>query len=139
MSRWLVDTGPIMAYLDAGDSQHESVAEALNAFRGHLVTTSAVVTEAMFFLGDTTRGPKLLAEFVGSSEMRVYDFAGRDALWEVAELMERYSDTPMDYADATLVLLAEALDVRSILTLDRRGFSTYRTPTRKSFQLVLEL
>jgi predicted nucleic acid-binding protein len=70
--------------------------------------------------------------------MRVYDFAGRDELWEAAELMERYGDTPMDYADATLVLLAEALDLRSILTLDRHGFSAYRTPTRKSFKLVLE-
>lgn len=133
-----MDTGPIVAYLDAGDPQHEPVAQVLNAFRGRLVTTSAVVTEAMFFLGETTRGPKLLAEFVGASEMRVYDFAGRDELWEAAELMERYGDTPMDYADATLVLLAEALDVRSILTLDRRGFSAYRTPTRKSFKLVLE-
>jgi predicted nucleic acid-binding protein len=33
----------------------------------------------------------------------------------------------MDYADATLVLLAEDLGASEILTLDRRGFSTYRT------------
>lgn len=52
--------------------------------------------------------------------------------------MQRYRDTPMDLADATLVLLAEALSVREILTLDRRGFSTYRTRSRRSFRLVLD-
>ena len=42
-------------------------------------------------------------------------------------------------ADATLVLLAEALDVHQILTLDRRGFSSYRTRLRQHLQLVLDL
>jgi uncharacterized protein len=53
-------------------------------------------------------------------------------------LMTRYEDTPMDFADATLVLLAEELGVTDILTLDRRGFSTYRTATGKAFRLRLE-
>ena len=50
--------------------------------------------------------------------------------------MEQYAETPMDFADATLVLLADDLDVRRIFTLDRRGFSTYRTRSRKAFQVV---
>ena len=53
------------------------------------------------------------------------------------DLMARYRDTPMDFADATLVLLADTLGVRDILTLDRRGFRTYRTAKRQSFQLLL--
>jgi len=52
-------------------------------------------------------------------------------------LMERYADTPMDFADATLVLAADHLDVADVLTLDRRGFSTYRTSKRRAFRLVL--
>jgi predicted nucleic acid-binding protein len=52
--------------------------------------------------------------------------------------MERYSDTPMDFADATLVLLAEVFEVLDILTLDRRGFSTYRTAGGSAFRLVLD-
>mgnify|MGYP003519719854 CR=1 FL=1 len=38
----------------------------------------------------------------------------------------------MDYADATLVLLAEALNVNEILTLDRRGFSAYRIKRKQA-------
>lgn len=68
----------------------------------------------------------MLAELVAASRMEVYDFAQAAELHEAAALMERYADTPMDYADATLVLLADGPRVDEILTLDRRGFSTYR-------------
>jgi len=139
MNRWLVDTGPIVAYLDATDPQHAQAVTTLEQFRGQLVTSGAVLTEAMFLLSDTVGGPRLLAEFVSASGMRIYDLAQPNELSAAAELMERYGDTPMDYADATLVLLAEALGTTTILTLDRRGFSTYRTRSRKSFRLALEI
>jgi predicted nucleic acid-binding protein len=53
-------------------------------------------------------------------------------------MMERYRDTPMDFADATLVLVADVLEIFDILTLDRRGFATYRTGTGRGFRLVLD-
>ena len=52
--------------------------------------------------------------------------------------MKKYADTPMDFADATLVMLAEALEVFDVLTLNRRGFSTYRTGDGSGFRLVLD-
>ncbi len=52
--------------------------------------------------------------------------------------MEKYSDTPMDYADATLVLLAERLEVYEVATLDRRGFSAYRTSGGKPILQVFD-
>jgi predicted nucleic acid-binding protein len=82
-------------------------------------------------------GPRSLAEFIGSSDTLVYDLAQPPELEAAAALMERYSDTPMDYADATLVLLADALRLNTVLTLDRRGFATYRTPSRRAFKLAL--
>lgn len=41
----------------------------------------------------------------------------------------------MDYADATLVQLAEESGVRRVFTLDRRGFSCYRLSRRRGFEL----
>jgi predicted nucleic acid-binding protein len=138
VSDWLVDTGPIVAYLNAVDSAHARVVERLDRFAGRLVTSGAVVTESMYFLSATPQGPRRLAEFVADSGMRVFDLAQAAELQAAALLMERYADTPMDYADATLVLLAEALGIHDVLTLDRRGFSSYRARSRKSFRLVLE-
>jgi uncharacterized protein len=138
VNQWIIDTGPIVAYLDSADAEHVRVAACVDEFSGRLVTTGAVVTEAMFFVSATTQGPLRLAEFVVDSGMHVFDLAQPLDLRAAAELMERYSDTPMDYADATLVLLAEALRIHDVLTLDRRGFSTYRPARGKAFRLPLE-
>jgi len=135
---WLVDTGPLVAYLDAGDSAHVEVAGRLDAFSGALFTTSAVITEAMHMLAVSRDGPRALAELVAASRLEVYDLCRPPELGQAVALMEKYVDTPMDFADATLVLLAEGLNVHEILTLDRRGFSTYRTRQRRPFALVLD-
>lgn len=138
MKTWLLDTGPLVAYLDAREPVHPAVAASLDGFSGRLVTTSAVITEAMHFVGPRRGGPGLLAEFVEAGAVDVVDFTQPLELHEAAVLMEKYADTPMDYADATLVLLAERLNVADILTLDRRGFSTYRTRRGLGFSLVLD-
>jgi len=135
---WLIDTGPVVAYLDAGDPAHPEVAQRLDSFTGQLATTSAVITEAMHLVAVSRNGPRLVAEFVSASGMEIYDLCRPPELREAVSLMEKYDDTPMDFADATLVLLAEGLDVHEILTLDRRGFSTYRTRQRRHLQLILD-
>jgi uncharacterized protein len=136
---WLLDTGPLVAYLDASEEDHRSVATRLDAFTGQLFTTSAVITEAMHFVAEVRRGPVLLAEFVAQSGLQVLDFSAAEELGEAARRMEKYRDLPMDYADATLVLLAERLEIYEILTLDRRGFSVYRSASGRYFSLVLNL
>ena len=135
---WLLDTGPLVAYLDRADAAHAVVSARLDDFSGRLVTTSAVITEAMHFVATAKGGPSALAEFVATSGLHVYDFAQPEELREAAHLMERYGDTPMDYADATLILLAEALAIRDIVTLDRRGFAVFRTRRGKPLRLVLD-
>lgn len=134
---WLIDTGPLVAYLDSNDPAHRDVAHHLDGFRGQLVTTSAVITETMHFVAASPTGPRLLADFVGTSGMQVYDFSRPPELHEASLLMEKYTNAPMDYADATLMLLADSLGVQDILTLDRRGFSIYRTKRRRPLRLVL--
>ena len=47
VTTWLIDTGPLVAYVDARDRAHEAVAACLGDFTGQLATSSAVVTEAM--------------------------------------------------------------------------------------------
>jgi predicted nucleic acid-binding protein len=139
VSAWLLDTGPLVAYLDAGDPAHAQVSARLDAFAGQLVTTGAVITEAMHFVSRSKGGPRLLAEFATAAMIEAYDFSRPADLHEAVTLMETYADTPMDFADATLVLLAEGLQVHRILTLDRRGFSTYRTREGRPLELVLDL
>jgi hypothetical protein len=138
MRRWLVDTGPFVAYLDQADPHHAGVAARLEAFAGQLVTTGAVVTEVMYFVADTPGGALSFAELLADADVDVVEALVPERILAAARLMAKYADTPMDFADATLIGAADDLGVVDIATLDRRGFSTYRTSTGKRFRLVLD-
>jgi hypothetical protein len=138
MKSWLLDTGPLVAYLDARDEAHAKAAECLDGFTGRLCTTTAVITEAMYFVSSVDEGPEALATFAHAVKLSIHESAQPRDLKQAATLMRRYSDTPMDFADATLVLLADRLRVYEVATLDRRGFRTYRSGKGKSFELVLD-
>lgn len=58
------------------------------------------------------------------------------SLDRAAALMRRYQDVPMDYADATLVALAEELRANQVFTLDRKGFSIYRLYGRQAIEVL---
>jgi len=53
--------------------------------------------------------------------------------------MNKYAEVPMDFPDATLVWIAELSGAERILTLDRRGFSSFRFGNNRRFKLALDL
>lgn len=132
----LIDTGPLVAYLDRADTQHSIVSAVIDDFTGTLCTTGAVITESMHLLKDDRNGPRHLAEFVQAVGVHVSEYTQAQQLLLAASLIEKYSDTPMDFADATLVLLSDEIGTNKIVTLDRRGFETFRTRKGKSFDIL---
>lgn len=138
MDAWLLDTGPIVAFLDDTDAAHRVVVRALERFAGRFVTTDAVIVEAMHLVSRSPAGPGLLIDFLFSSQATIHSSMSADDLLQAGELMTKYADVPMDFADATLVLLAARLRITAVCTLDRRGFRTYRSGNRKAFDLVLD-
>jgi uncharacterized protein len=134
----LLDTGPLVALLDRRDSDHQWVAPRFGKVVGRLVTTGAVVTEATFFLQNARDGIARLFELLENPKIEIRDSFQPVGLRAAVDLMNRYADTPMDFADATLVVLAEKLETDRVLTLDERGFRTYRHGENRAFRLVLQ-
>lgn len=127
----LVDTGPLVALFDPSDGQHAACTRELARLeRRRLVTSLAVVTEATYLLDFSSRAQRALLAFVarGAVEIAPFDAA---AIERASVLMEKYEDLPMDFADATLVVLAETLGTTSVFTLDRQDFGIYRLGRRK--------
>ena len=58
------------------------------------------------------------------------------SLRRVRKLLDKYADLPMDFADATLVALGEALGRTFVFTTDRTDFSVYRLKDRKPFRIL---
>ncbi len=121
----LVYTGPLVALFDPKYNQHTHCTGVLRAIREPLCTTVAVLTEAFHMLEPHSIGSDRLREFIAKSAMSVW-FFDLGSLTRAFELMELYADRPMDLADASLVVAAEALKTRKILTIDRNDFATYR-------------
>jgi predicted nucleic acid-binding protein len=64
-------------------------------------------------------------DFVGEGGLTIW-FLDDPGLVRAFELMRRYENVPMDFADATLVAAAEAITAQRVFTLDRRDFDVYR-------------
>jgi len=131
--RALCDASPLIALFDLSDEAHALCTAALRTFTGSFVTTWPVLTEAFHFI-DRPRGRSLLWNFVLSDVVQVDDIVATE-LGRIRILMERYADLPMDFADASLVILAERLRVFNIFTLDRRGFSVFRPRNAQGFEI----
>ena len=133
----LLDTGPFVALLDRSERNHERCVAFFRDFRGRLITTEPVLTEAIYLLGPSFSRQKPAIDFILAGGAELVPMVPT-LLKRCAHLMSKYSDVPMDYADATLVAVAETLGIRDVLTLDRRGFSAYRYSSRGSFRIFPE-
>ncbi len=139
MTPCLLDTGPLVALLDRSERDHDRVRSFMARLRGsRLVTTGAVITEVFYFLSDVQDGPASLVSFLDASGTEVSDAFSAEALTAAVRLMGKYADVPMDFPDATLVCIAESLGTDRILTLDRRGFSSFRIGKNRRFKLLLD-
>ncbi len=130
------DAGPLIALLDQSDKHHAACAAAARNFPRPLVTTWPCVTEAMYFLGKS-RGhaaqDALWAMVIGGI-VRIHALTESD-MARMRALMVKYESTPMDLADASLVVMCETMNVRRIFTVDS-DFVVYRLNGSTQFTIV---
>lgn len=134
-----VDTGFLLALLDASDRWHPQAMALRGTASEGWITTWPVVTETAWLYQARLGQPAvdaLLAD-VASGELLVWDIPPAAAA-EIARLMRKYAALPMDLADASLMLLAEHLGHGRILSTDMRDFGAYRWKNRKPFRNLLE-
>ncbi len=132
----LVDAGPLVALIDAGEPDHVRCVSALESIRLPLLTTWPAFTEAMYLVGRAGgwTAQRALWRLALNDDLELAAPSAA-ATGRIAKLMERYADRPMDLADASLVALAEERSLKRIFTLDA-DFGVYRIHGRGHFELV---
>ena len=101
---------------------------------GEIYSSEAVLTEVTYLLNLSPKAQFAAIDFILSGVITLVP-SSLDSLKRVKSLMEKYKNIPMDYADATLVTLAEDLSVNHIVTLDNH-FNIYRLSSKKTFTLL---
>lgn len=127
----IMDTGPWVALIDRKESRHGECVEWLRQFEGEIYSSEAVLTEVLYLLNFSSKAQFAAIDFVLSGAITLVPLS-LDSLKKVKSLMEKYKDISMDYADATLVSLAEDLAIHPIVTFDSH-FGIYRLSSKKRF------
>ena len=130
----LADTGALLALLDADDHWHERCKAVFSELPIPLAVTAGVLTELFHLVMRRRVEVAAVWRLVMSEAIVVLPIVGED-MPSIAQLMERYADRPMDFADATLVHVAERESTDFVFTIDHNDFETYRVHD-KPFQIV---
>jgi predicted nucleic acid-binding protein len=124
-----------VALLDEGDRDHRRCVEAAKHLIATGLTTWPVVTEAMYLLSDAPAAQDALLAKIEGGSVRLAGLDRKDVP-PMRRLMQKFRELPMDFADATLVRVAEREDIHEIFTLDRRDFSVYRPARGQAFTII---
>jgi predicted nucleic acid-binding protein len=125
----LIDAGPLIALVDAGDQHHAKCVAALKSLREPLATIWPPFVEAMYLLSDLPAAQNAIWEMLERGAIALLPLDSKD-FPRIRELMRKYANRRMDLADAALLHVAEREGLRKIFTIDRRDFSVYRLHNR---------
>lgn len=120
----LIDTGPLVAAIDANDRHHRWARSTLPRLSAQVFTCESVIAEAGHLLENQPAAIQALRQFVARMEIIPVLRDDPDAVFA---LMKQFAPQ-MDVADACLVALAATHSNAIVLTTDTRDFSTYRIP-----------
>ena len=131
----ILDTGPLVALLNARDQHHDWAVAQWGDIEPPLLTCESVISEACFLLDQTRAGSAAVFEMLLRKAIAL-SFRLEEHLKEVQGLRAKYADVPMSVADASLVRMAEQFSRSAVLTLDS-DFTVYRKHGRRVIPLLL--
>ncbi len=132
----IADTGFFVGMISRKDKFHRP---CMDAFRQHTKNTryfsiESCLSEACFILGDM-RSISELERLIQTMPLEIVSLQSSD-ISRSFDLMRKYEDLPMDFADAALVAVAERLDIDTVLTTDKRDFSVYKPRHTRNFKIA---
>jgi uncharacterized protein len=135
MRKTLIDSGPIIALFDKSDKYHLSVLKFMKTFRGELVTSWSVVTEVTHMLDFNLQVQIDFLKWCEIGGVNLYEIS-QDELRDIRVMIEKYSNVPMDLADATLMYIANKEKIKNIISIDS-DFDIYRTLKKQNLNNLL--
>ncbi len=136
MKNTLIDAGPIIALFNKNDHYHNKIRLFLKDYRGILTSTWPVLTEVSHMLDFNTQTQIDFLTWVNLGGIYIEDIEKED-IARMIELSKKYSDIPMDLADAALIVIAEKRNIKEIITIDS-DYYIYRTINKEMLKNVFE-
>ncbi len=132
--RILLDTGPLVAFLHAGDTHHHWARRQFSQLEAPLLTCEAVIAESCHLLRRIPGAAHRVLQLIERGSVQIA-LSLQQENTAIANLLRRYADRPASLADVCLVRLSEIHDSSIVLTLDS-DFYVYRRLGRKSIPIL---
>lgn len=130
----IVDTGPLVAFLDRAERHHRWVVARIEDIEAPLLVCEPVLAEAFFLIRHLSKAQDALLELLQNGSLRIA-LRLDEHIETIHRLLKKYRDNPMSLADACVVCLAEIYDRHDVLTLDS-DFAVYRKHGRLPLALI---
>jgi len=131
----LLDTGPLVAAIDRSDKHHASCAALLQSAPGPLLVPTTVIVEVCWLLEERPDIESAFLASVATGEFEHVTITTAD-LARTAELVRVYADLPLGTVDASVIAIAERLNLADVATLDRRHFTIVRPKHTTALNLL---
>ena len=131
----IVDTGPIVAFLNKNDSYHEWAKIQFSLITPPFISCESVISEACFLLRNFSNGARNILELI-ERELIVLPIDLLTESKSIKRLLEKYNNIPMSLADACLVRLSEQISESVICTMDS-DFKIYRKNKRDIIPVIM--
>ena len=133
----IVDTGPLVAFLDRAERHHDWTVALVEAPEAPLLVCEPVLAEAMFLLSDLPKAQDALYDLLDKGALRIAFQVG-EHIEPLRALHRKYRDRPISLADTCVVRMAELFERHQVFTLDS-DFSVYRKNGREPLDLIYPL
>jgi len=137
MKNTLIDAGPLIALFNKSDKYHEKIKEFIKNYTGLLTTSWPVITEVCHMLDFNINAQIDFLKWIKLGGLKVEDIETEE-IDKIIKLSEKYSDIPMDLADATLIVISERLGIKEIITIDS-DYYIYRTTEKEMLINIFNL
>ena len=131
----LVDTGPLVAFLNKRDRFHDWTAAQWNQIAAPMLTCEAVVSETCFLLSGIKSGSNRVIQLIQRKILRI-SFHLEEHIDPVNKLLIKYQSVPMSLADACLVRMSELHSNSYVFTMDS-DFNLYRKNGRQVIPSIM--
>lgn len=132
-----MDTSALVAIADRASSAHQAVMQVIDRAEELLIVPSTVLPEADYLITRIVAAhvAEAMLTSVFGGELGMEPF-GLGDLGRSLEVMRIYRDQPIGLVDASIVALAERLNIVRVLTLDHRHFRVLRPRHSDAFDIV---
>lgn len=126
MERVIADTGFVVALANLSDRRHADVSPIYLQYPKIFLTQFALV-EIAYLIGRDAGIPTVIQFLQGLSASRFELIWAMDRdIIRTASILDQYIDSRIDFVDASIMAIAERLNIQTILTIDRRDFQLFR-------------